>query len=124
MTAGSQQADRQSALARAVARYHAGCLRVIGSQNVALRDVRTAKKAAFTCDLGVLTSEETLLATGLLHLQPPKKPRAWAVAPRPGPGAEADAELLRYQEQLLVWERVRELVQKAEIGRASCRERV
>ena len=92
-----------------MAKYHAGCLRVIGSQNVALRDVRTAKKAALTCDLALLTGDETLLTTGTAVLRPPVRPR----------GVPTDAlvadypELGRYEEQLVVWERVRELVQKA-----------
>src|SRR4051794_10560435 len=87
MTSGSG-GDRRGLLASAVARYHAGCLRVIGSQNVASKDVRTAKKAALTCDVGILTaderllsskgvfsSEETLMTTGELHLRAPKAPR-------------------------------------------------
>ena len=32
-------------LASALARYHAGVLRVVGAQNAALRNVRTAAKA-------------------------------------------------------------------------------
>ena len=101
--------DRRQALARAVGHYHAGCLRVIGSQNVALKDVRTAKKAALTCDLGVLLEEETLLTTGTAVLHSPERPRG---IPRNATPAD-HPELAVYQEQLLVWERVRELVQKA-----------
>jgi very-short-patch-repair endonuclease len=110
MTRGNEEAgEKRESLTRAVARYHAGCLRVIGSQNVALRDVRTAKKAALTCDVGVLAEEETILAAGVLHLEAPKKPRGLPA----GATVETHNELRIYEEQLLVWERVRELVQKA-----------
>ena len=109
MTAGNEGANKRQALARAVAHYHAGCLRVIGSQNVALRDVRTAKKAALTCDLGALIDEEALLATGTAILRSPERPRG---LPRNATPA-THSELAAYQEKLLVWERVRELVQKA-----------
>jgi hypothetical protein len=50
-------APESHAPARAVARYHAGCLRVIGAQNVALRDVRTTKKAALCCDLSKIAGQ-------------------------------------------------------------------
>jgi AAA domain len=109
VTKGNGINDGRQALAQAVARYHAGCLRVIGSQNVALRDVRTAKKAALTCDVGVLVTEETLHTTGALHLQPPERPRGLPS----GATAETYDELRLYEERLMVWERVRELVQKA-----------
>src|SRR5487761_1732580 len=109
MTVSSNVTDRRGTLARAVARYHAGCLRVIGSQNVALRDVRTAKKAALTCDVGVLVAEETLFATRALHLCVP--------IPEPdlsgSPIGAAHREIASYHERLAVWERVRELAQKA-----------
>jgi len=94
--------DQRYALARAVAHYHAGCLRVIGSQNVALRDVRSTKKAALASDLGVLAGEETMLATGTAMFRPPKRPRA-----------ESPVSTARYERELVVWERLRELVQKA-----------
>src|SRR4051812_31974200 len=61
-------------LARAVARYHAGCLRVIGAQNVALRDVRTTKKAALCCDVGRLASFEEVLSEGRTVLRAPVAP--------------------------------------------------
>jgi hypothetical protein len=109
MAVGNGSWDRRDALVRAVTSYHAGCLRVIGSQNVALRDVRTAKKAAVTCDVGVLVAEETLLSTGVLHLRAPERPRGLA----PGATAATEPELARYEERLIVWERVRDLVQKA-----------
>src|SRR6185312_3765933 len=100
--AGSRMSDQRYALARAVAHYHAGCLRVIGSQNVALRDVRSTKKAALASDLGVLAGEETMLATGTAMFRPPKRPRA-----------ESPVSTARYERELVVWERLRELVQKA-----------
>jgi hypothetical protein len=73
--------------------------------SVALRDVRTAKRAALTCDVGRIQAEETLLATGSVHLYPPTKPAK----------DDPDAAQPAYQAQLLVWERVRELVQKAQL---------
>jgi very-short-patch-repair endonuclease len=91
-------------LASAVARYHAGCLRVIGAQNVALRDVRTAKKAAIVCDLGTLSSEERIHHGEELRLEPPVKPR----------GSQSRDD---YERRLRVWERLRELAAKAAIER-------
>lgn len=91
-------AESVDALARAVARYHAGCLRAIGAQNVALEDVRTAKKSAVACDIGWLVDQETLLSEGHLQLAPPG-----------GPGAGPDDA----EQKRLVWNRVRELTAKA-----------
>jgi hypothetical protein len=91
-------AEPVETIARAVARYHAGCLRAIGAQNVALEDVRTAKKAAAACDVGWLADQEGLLSSGHLQLAPPAGLPA-------GPG---DAE-----QDWLVWNRVRELTAKA-----------
>lgn len=92
-------------LARAVARYHAGCLRAIGAQNVAQTDVRTAKKAAYPCDLGQLAEVETLLRHGRATITAPARP-------------DEDADPLeheRYQQRLAVWDRVRELAAKAAV---------
>lgn len=97
-------ASRTLALAVAVARYHAGCLRVIGAQNVAQTDVRTARKAAYPCDIGRLTDLDHLLH----HRQ--------AVIPAPEPpatGEPAAREL--YHHQLAVWDRLRELTLKAAV---------
>jgi hypothetical protein len=91
-------------LASSVARYHAGCLRVIGAQNVAQTDVRTAKKAALPCDLGQLADTEELL----------RHRRTTVTAPEaPGTASRVDRE--RYQQRLAVWERLRELATKAAV---------
>src|SRR4051812_6228090 len=92
-------------LARAVARYHAGCLRVIGAQNVALRDVRTTKKAALCCDVGVLSGREELLSRGQTLLSAPVEPG--------GDPTEEAAD--QYRHKLIVWERLRELSAKAAV---------
>src|SRR4051794_18089038 len=92
-------------LARAVARYHAGCLRVIGAQNVALRDVRTTKKAALCCDVGRLASFEEVLSEGRTVLRTP-------VVPPEGAPPSAVEE---YERLLVVWERTRELAAKAAV---------
>ena len=94
--------DQRHNLVRAVAHYHAGCLRVIGSQNVALRDVRSTKKAALACDIGVLAEAETLMSSGTAVFNSPGPPRD---------GSEESSA--RYEAALTVWERLRELVQKA-----------
>lgn len=73
--------DKSLQLAESVARYHAGCLRVIGAQNVALRDVRTTKKAALCVDVGRLTEiegilsdgQQTVIAPGVPPEGPPKR---------------------------------------------------
>src|SRR4051812_34313377 len=98
----SRGEDQRHNLARAVAHYHAGCLRVIGSQNVALRDVRSTKKAALACDIGVLAGEEALMSSGTAVFNPPRPP-----------GDGSKESVARYQAALTVWERLRELVQKA-----------
>lgn len=99
-------------LTSAVARYHAGCLRVIGSQNVALKDVRSARKSAMTCDVGEIAGFETLHATGGLELHPPAKPKK--PKSRSGEAVEPyESELETYERALQVWERMRELAQKA-----------
>lgn len=85
-------------IARAVARYHAGCLRAIGAQNVALEDVRTGKKAAAACDVGWLADQEGLLSSGHLQLAPPAGL----------PAGAGDAE-----QDWLAWNRVREPTAKA-----------
>ena len=95
---------RTLALAASVARYHAGCLRVIGAQNVAQTDVRTAKKAAYPCDVGQLTHTEELLRHGRATLVPPESP-----------ASASPAERERYQQRLAVWERLRELAAKAAV---------
>jgi very-short-patch-repair endonuclease len=95
---------RTLALAASVARYHAGCLRVIGAQNVAQTDVRTSKKAAYPCDLGQLSDTETLL----------RYRQSTVVAPEPPPVASPE-ERERYQQRLTVWERLRELATKAAV---------
>src|SRR4051812_20769475 len=92
-------------LARAVARYHAGCLRVIGAQNVALRDVRTTKKAALCCDVGRLVSFEEVLSEGRAVLRAP-------VAPAKDTPPSAVEE---YERLLVIWERMRELTAKAAV---------
>jgi hypothetical protein len=92
-------------LARAVARYHAGCLRVIGAQNVALRDVRTTKKAALCCDVGRLASFEEVLTEGRTVLR----------SPTPPPRGAAPQEIAAYERLLVIWERLRELAAKAAV---------
>ena len=92
-------------LARAVARYHAGCLRVIGAQNVALRDVRTTKKAALCCDVGRLASFEEVLSEGRTVLRAP-------VAPPEGAPRSA---IEHYERLLVIWERTRELASKSAV---------
>lgn len=94
-----------NALARAVARYHAGCLRVIGAQNVALRDVRTTKKAALCCDLGRITDTEEVLSGRRQIVRAPVRPPQDAM-----PGAFEE-----YERQMIIWERLRELTAKATI---------
>jgi very-short-patch-repair endonuclease len=91
-------------LASAVARYHAGCLRVIGAQNVAQTDVRTARKAAFPCDIGQLIDRDELLHHRKMAIPAP-------VAPDPSNKAEHE----HYREQLVVWDRLRELALKAAV---------
>jgi hypothetical protein len=88
-----------------VARYHAGCLRVIGAQNVALRDVRTTKKAALCCDVGRLASFEEVLSEGRTVVRAPVAPPKDAP-----PGAVEEHERL-----LVIWERMRELAAKAAV---------
>jgi very-short-patch-repair endonuclease len=90
-------------LASAVARYHAGCLRVIGAQNVAQTDVRTAKKAAYPCDLGQLVAREELM----------RYRQTSVLAPDP-PAVASPVERERGQ-RLAVWERLRELAVKAAV---------
>lgn len=92
-------------LARAVARYHAGCLRVIGAQNVALRDVRTTKKAALCVDVGTLTDSAALLSGGYIELAAPTRPRSDA---RP----EVKVE---YDRHRVIWERLQELTAKSAV---------
>ena len=95
---------RSFALAASVARYHAGCLRVIGAQNVAQADVRTAKKAAYPCDLGQLCDAEHVLRGRETVVHPPE---AFTLA--------SPEERDEYQQRLAVWERLRELATKAAI---------
>ncbi len=96
--------SRTLALASAVARYHAGCLRVIGAQNVAQTDVRTARKAAYPCDVGQLIDREELLHYGHATLRAPEPPVV------DDPHARED-----YKNRLAVWERLRELALKAAV---------
>jgi very-short-patch-repair endonuclease len=98
--------DRTLTLASAVARYHAGCLRVIGAQNVAQTDVRTAKKAAHPCDLGELIDREHLLRHGEVVLEPPEQPTA-----------NTPGERGHYLRRLAVWERLRDLATTAAVER-------
>lgn len=92
-------------LTRAVAQYHAGCLRVIGAQNVALRDVRTTARAALCVDVGSLADREELLADRSTVLRAP-----------PAPPADAtDDEKLEHQHQQIVWDRLRDLTAKAAV---------
>ena len=93
---------RTHTLASAVARYHAGCLRVIGAQNVAQTDVRTAKKAAHPCDLGLLLDRECLLRHGEVTVEAPEPPTV---------NTPAEREL--YLKRLAVWERLRDLATTA-----------
>jgi len=92
-------------LTQAIAAYHAGCLRVIGAQGVAMRDVRTTKKAALAVDVGCLFDRETLLPSGEITLYAPPAPDQFE-----DPDARAAAER-RYA----VWERLRELSAKATV---------
>lgn len=85
----------------AVAQYHAGCLRTIGAQNVGLRDLRTTKKAALACDLGLLGQAEEVLSGGHMRVEPPS------------PGTAEDDD--EYPRRLEVWERVRDLARKAAV---------
>jgi very-short-patch-repair endonuclease/predicted transcriptional regulator len=94
-------------LAAAIARYHAGCLRTIGSQNVGLRDVRTAKKAAIPCDVGLLADQETVFRGGEACLRPPPPPT------RVDPGAPITPEQIQELNAQTTWERLRELAAKA-----------
>ena len=92
-------------LARAVARYHAGCLRVIGAQNVALRDVRTTKKAALCVDVGSLSSAGSLLSRGFLEIVAPTSP-----PPDAAPPVRED-----YDRRWVIWERLNDLTAKAAV---------
>jgi hypothetical protein len=87
--------DKSLQLAESVARYHAGCLRVIGAQNVALRDVRTTKKAALCVDVGELAEIEGVLSNG----------RQVIVAPEVPPEDASEEELAEYETCQVVWER-------------------
>ncbi|UGS36768.1 AAA domain-containing protein [Capillimicrobium parvum] len=103
-TAGMQPTSAY-VLARAVARYHAGCLRVIGSQNVALRDVRTTRKAALCVDVGALTESAALLSTGLIEIAAPSRPRS-----------DAEPEInAAYERRRGIWERLQDLAAKAAV---------
>jgi very-short-patch-repair endonuclease len=99
--------EKSLQLAESVARYHAGCLRVIGAQNVALRDVRTTKKAALCVDVGQLTEVEGVLSNGQQVI----------VAPEVPPGDASEEELAEYESCQVVWERLRELSAKAAVER-------
>jgi very-short-patch-repair endonuclease len=92
-------------LARAVATYHAGCLRVIGAQNVALRDVRTTKKAALCVDVGTLAESGTLLSSGSVEITAPTQPPIDA-----DPISQAEHDRRR-----VVWDRLQDLVAKAAV---------
>ena len=92
-------------LTKAIAAYHAGCLRVIGAQGVAMRDVRTTKKTALAVDVGCLFDRETLLPSGEITLHAPPAPDEFD-----DPDERAVAER-RYA----VWDRLRELSAKAAI---------
>jgi very-short-patch-repair endonuclease len=93
------------ALGAAVARYHAGCLKVIGAQNVGQRDLRTTKKAAYPCDVGRLLDREDLLRLGRCVVHAPE---------HPGEGASREA-LDEYGLQFAVWERLVEVAAKARV---------
>jgi hypothetical protein len=80
-------------------------LRVIGAQNVALRDVRTTKKAALCCDLGRLADTEEVLSGRRQIVRAPVRPPEGAV-----PGAFEE-----YERRLIIWERLRELTAKATV---------
>ena len=95
---------RTLTLASAVARYHAACLRVIGGQNVAQADVRTAKKAAHPCDLGLLLDRERLLRHGEVTVEAPEPPTV-----------ETPPERELYLRRLTVWERLRDLTTTAAV---------
>ena len=99
--------DKSLQLAESVARYHAGCLRVIGAQNVALRDVRTTKKAALCIDVGQLTEVEGVLSNGQQAI----------VAPEVPPDDAPEEEIAEYERCQVVWERLRELSAKAAVER-------
>jgi hypothetical protein len=99
--------DKSLQLAESVARYHAGCLRVIGAQNVALRDVRTTKKAALCVDVGQLAEVEGVLSSGQQVI----------VAPEVLPEDASEEELAEYERCQVVWERLRELSAKAAVER-------
>lgn len=78
---------------------------MIGAQNVALRDVRTTKKAALCCDVGRIASFEEVLTEGRTVLRAPIPPS------RNAPPAEVE----EYQRLLVIWERLRELAAKAAV---------
>ena len=99
--------DKSLQLAESVARYHAGCLRVIGAQNVALRDVRTTKKAALCVDVGRLTEVEGVLSNGHQGI----------VAPEVPPDDASEEDVSDYERSQVVWERLRELSAKAAVER-------
>ena len=99
--------DKSLQLAESVARYHAGCLRVIGAQNVALRDVRTTKKAALCVDVGQLIEDEAVLSDGEQSI----------VAPAVPPEDASEEESAEYERSQVVWERLRELSAKAAVER-------
>lgn len=100
----TEQTGNATALAAAVARYHAGCLRVIGAQNVGQLDVRTARKASYPCDLGQLIGVEELLRHGRAVVRAPENP-----------GASDPAARELYKQRLAIWERLRELTLKAAV---------
>jgi very-short-patch-repair endonuclease len=80
---------------------------VIGAQNVALRDVRTTKKAALCVDVGQLTEEEGVLSSGEQNIVGPEVP----------PEDAPEEEIAEYERCQIVWERLRELSAKAAVER-------
>ncbi len=80
---------------------------MIGAQNVALRDVRTTKKAALCVDVGQLTEVEGVLSNGQQSI----------VAPATPPEDASEDEIAEYERSQVVWERLRELSAKAAVER-------
>lgn len=92
-------------LASAVAGYHAGCLRVIGAQNVAQVDVRTAKKSAAPCDIGLISPVEEVLRHGRTTLRPPE------------PLGDDPASREDYRRARAVWDRLCEVARTGALER-------
>ena len=87
------------ALLSAVAQYHAGVLRAVGTQSGSIRDVRMAKKSEMATDIGGFGGAEMVMSA-----------RAATVAPPPRPTSTPDPARDLYA---TTFERLRELVGQA-----------